>query len=140
MGNELRKQLTKRRSAESGMTLIEIMIVIAIMGVMMGVAAVALIPRLHEAKVSTVYQDFKTIDGAMKLYYAKKGKYPDTAQGLKVLVDQQLLEKAPLDPWGTEYGYLNEGGKPVIVSYGANKESGGSENDQDLFSNKPQPE
>jgi general secretion pathway protein G len=78
--------------------------------------------------------DIKTIQNAMKLYYTKKGKYPDTGTGLRALVDTQNLEKIPVDPWGHEYIYMNESGKPVVISYGADGSQGGEGPDADISS------
>jgi general secretion pathway protein G len=70
----------------------------------------------------------------LKLYYTKKGKYPDTGTGLRALVETQNLEKIPTDPWGNEYVYMNEGGKPVLMSYGADGTQGGEGPDADISS------
>jgi general secretion pathway protein G len=95
---------------------------------------VAVIPKLEEAKQDTARLDIRNIQSAMKLYYTKKGSYPDTATGLKALVDTQNLERMPTDPWGKEYVYMNEGGKPVITSYGADGNPGGEGSDADISS------
>jgi general secretion pathway protein G len=92
------------------------------------------IPKLDEAKQDTARLDIANINQALKLYYTKKGKYPDTGTGLRALVDTNNLERIPTDPWGKEYVYMNEGGKPVIVSYGADGTSGGEGPDADISS------
>ena len=46
----------------------------------------------------------------------------------------QALEQVPKDPWSNDYVYMNEGGKPVIISYGADGTSGGEGNDADISS------
>ncbi|MBM7114744.1 type II secretion system major pseudopilin GspG [Archangium primigenium] len=130
MSDKKTKQLRRRR----GMTLIEIMVVITILGLIMAAVGVSVIPKLEEAKQDTARMDIKTIQNAMKLYYTKKGKYPDTGTGLKALVDTNNLEKIPVDPWGNEYIYMNEGGKPVITSYGADGTVGGEGPDGDISS------
>jgi general secretion pathway protein G len=92
------------------------------------------IPKLDEAKQDTARLDIGSIQSAMKLYYTKKGKYPDTGTGLRALVDTNNLERVPTDPWGNEYVYMNEGGKPVIMSYGADGVAGGEGIDSDISS------
>lgn len=124
----------QRRRARRGMTLIEIMVVITILGLIAAAVGVAVIPKLEEAKQDTARLDIKSIGNALKLYYTKKGNYPDTGTGLKALVDTQNLEKVPVDPWGREYVYMNEGGKPVIMSYGADGNPGGEGSDGDISS------
>src|SRR5262250_1547154 len=107
-----------RRSLARGMTLIEIMVVITILGLIAAAVAIAVVPRLEEARHDRAVLDIKNIEGALKLYYAKKGVYPDTTAGLKALVDTQILETMPKDPWNRDYVYMYEAGKPVIISYG----------------------
>ncbi|MFP2900670.1 type II secretion system major pseudopilin GspG [Corallococcus sp. 4LFB] len=124
----------QQRRKHRGMTLIEIMVVITILGLIAAAVGVAVIPKLEEAKQDTAKLDIRNIQSAMKLYYTKKGSYPDTATGLKALVDTQNLERMPLDPWGREYVYMNEGGKPVITSYGADGNPGGEGSDADISS------
>jgi len=125
-----RQQQRRRR----GMTLIEIMVVITILGLIMAAVGVSVIPKLEEAKQDTARLDIKNIQSALKLYYTKKGKYPDTGTGLRALVDTQNLDKIPLDPWGHEYVYMNEGGKPVLITYGADGTQGGEGSDADISS------
>ncbi|MBJ6763167.1 type II secretion system major pseudopilin GspG [Myxococcaceae bacterium JPH2] len=125
---------SQRRRNRRGMTLIEIMVVITILGLIAAAVGVAVIPKLEEAKQDTARLDIKSIQSALKLYYTKKGSYPDTGTGLKALVDTQNLEKVPTDPWGHEYVYMNEGGKPVVMSYGADGNAGGEGSDADISS------
>jgi general secretion pathway protein G len=132
MAMEKTKKQQRRRSR--GMTLIEIMVVITILGLIAAAVGVAVIPQLNQARVDRAALDIKNIQNALKLYYTKKGNYPDTATGLKGLVDMQALEQVPRDPWNNEYVYMNEGGKPVIISYGADGTSGGEGNDADISS------
>ena len=129
---EKTKKQHRRRSR--GMTLIEIMVVITILGLIAAAVGVAVIPQLNQARVDRASLDIKNIQGAMKLYYTKKGKYPDTASGLGALVETQALEQMPKDPWNNDYVYINEGGKPVIISYGADGTAGGEGNDADISS------
>lgn len=126
------KKQQRRRSR--GMTLIEIMVVITILGLIAAAVGVAVIPQLNQAKRDRAELDIKNIQNALKLYYTKKGNYPDTATGLKALVDMQALEALPRDPWNNDYVYMNEGGKPVIISYGADGTSGGEGQDADISS------
>ncbi len=124
----------KRRQRARGMTLIEIIVVITILSLLMAAVGVAVIPRLEEAKVSRAKLDVANIKDAMKTYYLKAGKYPDTGTGIRALVDANILERIPVDPWDHEFVYMNEGGKPVIVSYGKDGAPGGTDLDEDISS------
>ena len=128
------KKQQQRRRRNRGMTLIEIMVVITILGLIAAAVGVAVIPQLDAARVDRAKLDIQNIQGAFKLYYAKKGGYPDTATGLKALVDTNTLEEIPKDPWGNDYMYLNEGGKPVVISYGSDGAQGGEGNAADISS------
>jgi general secretion pathway protein G len=114
------------------MTLIEIMVVITIIGLIAAAVTVAVIPRLEEARRDRAALDIKNIEGALKLYYAKKGNYPDTTTGLKALVDLQILDKMPQDPWNRDYIYVLERGRPIITSYGRDGAPGGEGPDADI--------
>jgi general secretion pathway protein G len=133
----MNQQLTKKqqqRRRRRGMTLIEIMVVITILGLIAAAVGVAVIPKLDEARVDRAKLDIQNIQGALKLYYAKKGNYPDTGTGLKALVDTNNLESIPKDPWNNDYMYLNEGGKPVVISYGSDGTQGGEGTSADISS------
>ena len=125
-----------RRTATRGMTLIEIMVVITIIGLIAAAVTVAVIPQLQKAQVDRTVLDIKSVEGALKLYYARKGNYPDTATGLKALVDMQILDKTPQDAWNHDYIYVLERGKPIVTSYGRDGVPGGEGPDADL-SNRP---
>jgi general secretion pathway protein G len=124
----------QQRRRNRGMTLIEIMVVITILGLIAAAVGVAVIPQLEAARRDRASLDIKSIQSAMKLFYTKKGKYPDTASGLTALVESQALDVMPKDPWNNDYVYINEGGKPVIISYGADGTAGGEGNDADISS------
>jgi general secretion pathway protein G len=130
----LKKKSTRRRRRSRGMTLIEIMVVITILGLIAAAVGIAVVPKLEQAKHDRAVLDIQNIQGALKLYYAKKGAYPDTASGLGALVQNQDLETVPKDPWGHEYLYLNEGGKPLLKSYGRDGQEGGQDSDADISS------
>ncbi len=130
---KMQKKLRRNRKRR-GMTLIEIIVVITILSLLTAAVAVAVIPRLEEAKRDRVRLDISAIKQGLDTYYAKKGKYPDTGAGLKALVDAQIMEKVPMDPWDHEYLYVLESNKPVITSYGKDGTPGGEGNDADISS------
>ncbi len=135
--NRRLQTLTRRmaRAGRRGMTLIEIIVVITIIALLTASVAVAVIPRLEEAKRDRARGiDIPAIKQGLDTYYAKKGKYPDTGLGLKALVDSQIVDKLPTDPWDHEYVYLLENGKPVIMTYAKDGAPGGTDNDADISS------
>jgi general secretion pathway protein G len=128
--NRRLQQLTRRmrRKGRRGMTLIEIIVVITIIALLTSAVAVAVIPQLDQSKRDRAKGiDIPAIKQGLDTYYAKKGKYPDTGMGLKALVDAQIMDKVPMDPWDHEYIYLLESGKPVIKTYGKDGNEGGDD-------------
>ena len=131
------KHKHKGRRAPRGMTLIEIMVVLVILGLIASAVVIAVFPQLQKARVDRTNLDIGNIDSALKLYNARKGKFPDTTTGLKALVDMEILDKMPKDAWGNDYVYTLENGRPVIISYGADGTPGGEGANADI-SNHPQ--
>ncbi len=127
----------KGRRAPRGMTLIEIMVVLVILGLIASAVVIAVFPQLQKARVDRTTLDIGNLDSALKLYNARKGKFPDTTNGLKALVDMEIIDKMPKDAWGNDYIYTLENGRPVITSYGADGVPGGTGYDADI-SNRPQ--
>ena len=130
VGNQ---RLTKQ--SQRGMTLIEIMVVITILGMIAAAVGVAVIPMLDQAKVDTTKTTINAIETGLKLYYTRHGKYPDSGSGLQVLVTEKMLDKPPKDGFNNDYVYLNEGGKFTIISYGKDGAAGGDGLDADINSN-----
>lgn len=132
-----------------GMTLIEVMVVIVILGVLAALIVPSVISRPEEARVIAAKQDVATIVQALKLYRLDNHRYPTTEQGLQALVAPPTLaplapnwkaggylERLPKDPWGNAYNYLSPGvrGEIDVFSYGADGTQGGTGRDADIGS------
>lgn len=129
----MKTNTTQRRRAR-GFTLLEILVVIAILGLLTGMVAVAVVPTFSKAKVDTTRTNIGTTMDLLKQYYLRKNKYPDTGTGLKALVDEQITDKIPRDAWNNDFVYMLEGNKPVVISYGDDGTPGGEGNSADLSS------
>ncbi|MGA7813741.1 MAG: type II secretion system major pseudopilin GspG [Caballeronia sp.] len=134
---------------QRGFTLIEIMVVIAILGILAALIVPKIMSRPDEARRVAAKQDIGTIMQAMKLYRLDNGRYPTQEQGLHALIEKPTtepatpnwkeggyLERLPADPWGAQYQYLNPGvhGEIDVFSYGADSKAGGEGNDADIGS------
>jgi general secretion pathway protein G len=86
---------TRRSNAESGFTLIELMVVMLIIGVLMTIAVPSYIGAIKTAKESVLKEDLHVIRNAIDSYTMDKQKAP---QSLQDLVDAGYLKTIPLDP------------------------------------------
>ena len=119
------------------MTLIEIMVVVAILGMIAGVVGVAVMGRFAEAKRSTAELDIKGFEDGLRLYKLKHSRFPTTAEGLAALYSERYLDgELKKDPWGNDYVYLAPGTVHPdgydILSYGGDGKPGGDGDDADI--------
>ncbi len=128
------------RRAVRGMTLIEIMVVVAILGMIASVVAVAVVNRLADAKREAAELDIKGFDDGLLLFKMKHGHFPTTSDGLGSLYGEGFLKgQLKQDPWGHDYVYVSPGQKHPdyydIMSYGADGQPGGEKEDADITNN-----
>lgn len=130
---------TAARSARRGLTLIEIMVVIALLGVLGTVIVVNLGGTLEDGKVGATKVHMKNIDSTlMRFALLNGGKYPTTAEGLEKAKAKFPKGKVPVDPWGNAYIYRSPAThgseKYELVSLGADGKEGGDGADADIKS------
>jgi general secretion pathway protein G len=100
-------------AARAGFTLMEILIVVAIIVVLAGVGTFYLMPMLSESKEQVAYTQTKTIENACVLFEKKVGRRPNSAQELVQSIDGRapILETdAIIDPWGKVFTVDPSGG------------------------------
>lgn len=130
-------------------TLIEVMVVVAILAVLAALIVPKVMSRPDEARVVAARQDIAALLQALKLYRLDNLRYPSTEQGIAALVSRPTiapvppnwkpggyLERLPRDPWGNPYQYLNPGlrGEIDVFSFGADGQPGGDGFDADIGS------
>jgi general secretion pathway protein G len=113
----------KRSGRRRGMTLIEIMVVLVILGLIAGAIGFNVFQRLKEAQVQTAKLDLKAISDGVDLYHVETGNWPDN---LAVLVPK-FVKEVRKDPWGNDYQYLRTGDGYDVYSYGPDKVQGGGD-------------
>jgi general secretion pathway protein G len=114
----------RRPRAQRGMTLIEIMVVLVILGMIAGAIGWNVMGQLKDANIKTAGLDVKAIAGAVDMYQVKNSKLPDS---LEVLVPSELRELRK-DPWGNAYTYIKSGAEGYdVCSYGPDKNQGGGD-------------
>jgi general secretion pathway protein G len=146
---ENEKTFTKVLKSQAGMSLMEILIALTLLGIAGTFVATAVFDRLQEGRVESAKIQIQRLGEILKDYRRKCGTYPSTDQGLDALVSKPstgkdckryppngFIEdgKIPVDPWDTEFIYESTGRKYTIISLGADGEDGGEGYDADLNS------
>ena len=136
------------RRAQTGFTLIEIMVVVVILGILAALVAPNVIRRIDDARVTKAKQDIRAYETALNLYRMDNFRYPTTEQGLEALVKQPLdpnirnwkqggyIDGMKKDPWGNDYAYIAPGtrGEFDLYTLGADGQPGGEGQDADIGS------
>jgi general secretion pathway protein G len=143
----IRISAKRGHSKDAGFTLIEIMVVIAIIGILATLIVPKIMGRPDEARATAAKHDVGTLVQAFKLYRLDIGRYPTTEQGIRALVEKPTsepvpqnwkvggyLDSIPKDPWGNPYQYANPGtrGEIDVYSFGADGKAGGTGTDADI--------
>ena len=126
-------------ASRRGLTLIEIMVVLALLGVLMTVVAVNVMGAFDSGSAQAAGVQMKSIENTLNMYALKnRGKYPTTSEGLDKIVQLLPKNKVPTDPWGNGYQYFSPGthsdNKFELISYGADGKEGGEGDKADIKS------
>lgn len=137
--SRLRGQRRQRLLRRAGFTLVEMLVVLAIIGSIVGLVGPRVLNYLAESKVKTAQIQMENIASALDLYYLDTGRYPSTEEGLAALVRRPAATVAwsgpylktptvPKDPWGHDYLYRAPGqnGPYDVGSLGPEGREGGA--------------
>ncbi|MFM7083660.1 MAG: type II secretion system major pseudopilin GspG [Hyphomicrobium sp.] len=105
-----------RRQSEAGFTLIEILVVLAIIGLIVSVVGPRVIGYLSDSKVKAARIQVDSLSAALDLFYLDAGRYPSNTENLAGLVQRPVGLNSwngpylkgvvvPKDPWGNAYVY-----------------------------------
>jgi general secretion pathway protein G len=137
------------RTARSGFTLIEILVVIAVISLLAALVAPNVFRHVGTAKDAAAKSQIEMLGAALDAYRLDNGRYPSTEQGLTALWEEPMLEPkpnnwkgpyvrkaVPVDPWGNAYVYSCPGENSKqgydLMSYGADGKVGGEGEDTDI--------
>ena len=124
---------------EQGFTLIEILVVMAIIGMLAIMVAPNIFNQQAGARRDAALSQISTLAAALDTYRLDVGQYPDSLEGLmendsdSAAWNGPYLRRAvPLDPWGNEYVYEATARQFSLISYGADGERDGEDDDADI--------
>jgi general secretion pathway protein G len=134
----------KDRKNERGFTLVELLIVMIILGLLAALVAPRMFGKVGKSKQKAAQSQIALFETAIDAYRLDMGNFPSADQGLMALRVKPegesnwdgpyLPKEIPLDPWGHpyEYRYPGEHGDYDILSYGADGQPGGEDEDADV--------
>lgn len=127
-----------------GFTLLELLVVVAIIGLLVGYVAPRYFGQVGKSEITTAKAQIDALEKALDQYRLDTGRYPSAEMGLNALVQRPpneskwngpyLRKAVPLDPWGKPYVYRvpGESGDYDIVSHGKDRQPGGSGDNTDI--------
>ncbi len=136
-----------KRSRQTGFTLIEIMVVVAIIAILGAAVVPKIMERPEQARRVRAQTDISNISAALEMYKLDNFSYPSTDQGLQALVEKPTGDPEPAnwsdggylkslnkDPWGRDYVYVSPGenGAFDLLSLAADGTEGGEGNGEDI--------
>lgn len=136
------------KKQQSGFTLVEILVVFALIALLVSQVGPRVMGALGGAKVKSAKTQIKSLEQGLELFNLDIGRYPTTGEGLQALQvapgnatgwnGPYMTSGIPQDPWKKDYMYKfpAENGGFDLYSYGEDGASGGTGKDADVHNAK----
>jgi len=138
-----RSACTKQLTNSKGFSLGEIMIVLVIIGGIMAIVLPKIQDGQKKSQVNQTKMKMTEITTKISEYYAECSKYPtaltfitEDDTGCKNWTSNPKLKHLLKDAWGSDFQYGTAGNGYNLSSLGADKKSGGSSFEKDLYSDE----
>lgn len=133
----LSRRRPRRGPVTAGFSLVEMLVVVAIVGLLIGLVGTGAIRQLQASRVTAAEAQIAQLRSALDIFLIETGRYPTEQEGLAALVADTgtipgwngpyLRDGAmPVDPWGGAYLYRLVDGQVRITSLGADQQPGGT--------------
>ena len=121
------------KTSNEGFSLIEVMVVLVIIALLSSIIGINVKSHVDSGRRKKARADVAVMSNQVKLFYANKGRYPTTSEGLAALMPH-YIDTLSKDPWQHDYQYEYPGrsGPFDIISFGADGREGGEESDADI--------
>ena len=134
---------SRRRRATTGFSLIEMLVAVAIIGLIVGLVGPAAMRQLQSSRVNTTEAQIGQLRTAIDIFAIDTGRVPSETEGLNALISNDSAVpgwngpylrdgQLPQDAWGRNFLYALDGDQVRVISLGADGQAGGTGNNADI--------
>lgn len=124
--------LAERRTSRRGMSLVEVMVVIAIILTLMSIIGLGVMSVFQDSQVDTTKLQMTRVAERIQIYSLRNKGVPSSGDGLSAVYKN---EDVPKDSWNNDFRYVSPGPNGMdfdLISLGADGREGGSGNNEDI--------